>query len=130
MRIVYVLPLVMIALTCCTVASVESKEDPTYIQMPIRIQNKIEEHSFRRTNIQEDAVNFIGLCVDNDDVNARVIKQFGELSAENYAKYFVTEEFFEFAKSKLGSVPRIVYRRIFLLTTMGIGGLINFYRTR
>jgi len=109
MRNVYALSATVIALTCCTISSVESKEDSFYIKMPVRVQNRIEEHSFRRTNVQQDAVNFIGLCVDNDDVNVRVIDLFRELSAENYCKYFASDEFYEFAKYKLGSIPRIVY---------------------
>ena len=109
MRDAYFLFVVMIAVICCTMTSVHSKEKPDYIKMPVTIQNKIEEHSFLRTNPQKDVVNFIGLCVQNDGVNSRVMNLFRNLSMESYSKYFASEEFFQFAKSKLGSVPRIIY---------------------
>ncbi len=88
--------------------SAESK-DADYVSMSVRVQNGIEERGFRRTKPEEDMPRFLGLCVDNDEINERVIKLFDKPSAENYCKYFASDEFHQFANRKLGDAQRIFY---------------------
>jgi len=99
----------IIALACVTSAAADSDNDPRYVRLPVHLRTGIEERKFPRTEVQQDTANFIGLCVLNDDVTAGVLKQSSKLSAENFAKYFASEEFANFSKSRLGKAARIFY---------------------